>query len=86
MAKRIVKPPKEAVTLGWVMRDLSPDQLRFTISSKLARLTPENELERGYAMFDRHLAAGNIVEGKSIGMFPKIPTYRVANPDAPALI
>ena len=85
MAKRTVKPPK-AVTLGWALRDFWVNQVRFTIASKLARLTTENDLQTGYDIFDRHLAAGNIVEDKTVGIFPGVPTYRIAKPDAPALI
>ena len=84
MAKRVKE--KQVVTLGWALRDFWADQVKFTFASKLARLTPENDLQNGYAMFDRHLAAGNIVEDKTVGIFPGVPTYRIAKPDAPALI
>lgn len=85
MAKRTVKE-NEVVTLGWALRDFWADQVKFTMASKLARLTPENDLQNGYAMFDRHLAVGNIVEDKKVGFPPGVPTYRIAKPDAPALI
>lgn len=84
MAKRVKE--KQVVTLGWALRDFLADQVKFTMASKLARLTPENDLQNGYAMFARHLAAGNIVEDKKVGFFPGVPTYRIAKPDAPALI
>lgn len=86
MAKRTVKPPKEAVTLGMVMRDFWGDQVRFTFASKMARLTPQNELEHGYILFEKHLADGNIVQSGNVGLFPGVPTYRIEKPDAPALI
>ena len=87
MAKRTVKPPK-VVTLGEVFRGYAPFQFKFTFVSKLARLIPErNYLQDGEGMFYRHLSAGNIVEnGNVVGIFPGIPTYRIAKPDAPALI
>lgn len=84
MAKRVKE--KQVVTLGWALRDFLADQVKFTMASKLARLTPENDLQNGYAMFDRHLAAGNIVEDKKVGIFPGVSTYLIAKPDAPALI
>ncbi len=85
MAKRTVKE-KQVVTLGWALRDFWADQVKFTMASKLARLTPDNDLQSGYAMFDRHLAAGNIVEDKKVGLFPGVPTCRIEKPEAPALI
>lgn len=85
MAKRTVKE-KDAVTLGIVFRDISEINVRFTFASKLARLTPENDLQTGQKLFDRHFAAGNIVEDKTVGLFPGAKTYRIAKPSAPALI
>lgn len=84
MAKRVKE--KQVVTLGWVLRDFWADQVKFTIASKLARLKPENDLQDGYAMLEKHIAAGNIVEDKKVGIFPGVPTFRIAKPDAPALI
>jgi len=85
MAKRTVRPPK-VVTLGEVFRGYAPFQFKFTFASKLARLKPENDLQDGYAMLEKHISAGNIVEDKKVGIFPGVPTYRIAKPDAPALI
>ena len=84
MAKRTVKE-KDTVTLAMVFRDMAIN-VRFTFASKLARLTPENDLQTGYKLFDRHFAAGNIVEDKTVGLFPGAWTYRIAKPSAPALI
>jgi hypothetical protein len=84
MAKRTVKE-KEVVTLGIVFGDMAIN-VRFTFASKLARLTHENDLQDGQKLFDRHFAAGNIVEDKTVGLFPGAKTYRIAKPQAPALI
>lgn len=83
MAKRTVKT-KPSVTLSLVFGEMC--NVRFTFASNIARLTPRNDLNDGYAIFEKHLAAGNIVEGKIVGIFPGVPTYRIAKPDAPALI
>lgn len=84
MAKRTAVSPKDVKTLGTVFRDTV--SVRFTFASVIARLTPGNDLETGYAIFDRHLAAGNIVLHGKAGFAPGVPTYRIAKPDAPALI
>lgn len=84
MAKRTLKE-NEVMTLGMVFRDMA-SSVRFTFASKLARLTPKNDLQTGYKLFDKHFAAGNIVEDKTVGLFPGTKTYSIAKPSAPALI
>ena len=87
MAKRTVKTPK-VVTLGEVLKTVSGKNVKFTFASKLARLKPENDLQDGYAILERHIAAGNIVDdsGVGVGYFPGVQTYIMKKPDAPALI
>lgn len=85
MAKRTVKS-KEVATLGSVFRQGFATNVQFTIASKLARLTDDNDLQKGYDIVARHIAAGNIVEHEKVGVFPGVPTYRIAKPEAPALI
>jgi hypothetical protein len=85
MAKRTVKQ-KEVVTLGNVFRQGFATNVQFTIASKLARLMPENDLQTGYDIVAKHIEAGNIVQCEVAGIFPGVPVYRIANPQAPALI
>jgi hypothetical protein len=87
VAKRTVKTkaPKPVKTLGSVFGS-DYESVRFTFASKLARLTDENELQDGYEIVSRHIAAGNIVQDGVAGIFPGAPVYRVVKPDAPALI
>jgi len=81
MAKRTVK--KDAKTLGQMFGD--ERNVRFAISSRLARLD-KSGLQRGYDRFNIHLSAGNIVADERIGLIENVQTYRIAKPDAPALI
>jgi hypothetical protein len=75
--------PKLVPALGSVSK--GTNFVRFTMASVLARMAGE-DLEQGYARFEAHLKAGNIVEDKTVGLFPGAKTYRIAKPQAPALI
>lgn len=74
--------PKLGPTLGSVSK--GGNFVRFTMASVLARMAGE-DLEQGYARFERHLKAGNIVGDVKAGIFPGIQAYIVAKPDVPAI-
>jgi len=80
MAKNV--KPKLVPTLGSVSK--GTNFVRFTMASVLARMAGE-DLEQGYARFEGHLKAGNIVEYGMVGMSPRIMSYVVAKPDVPAI-
>jgi hypothetical protein len=74
--------PKLVPALGSVSK--GTNFVRFTMASVLARMAGE-DLEQGYARFEAHLKAGNIVEDVKAGIFPGIMSYVVAKPDIPAI-
>lgn len=81
MGKR-VKKPTDQKTLGQLFGD--ERYVSFTILGALARLAG-SDIECGYEKLKFHLKAGNIVHAGEVGIYPGVPVYRIANPDAPAI-
>lgn len=85
MAKRTaVKKQDDGPTLGQIFGDMA--SVKFTFASKLCRLAHVQWPDRGYEMFYKHLSAGNFVQCGTAGFDPGVPVYKVAKPDAKAIL
>lgn len=85
MAKRKpVKKDTDGPTLGQFFGDIV--SVKFTFASKLCRLAQAEWPDDGFDMFDKHLSLRNLVQCGTAGFAPGVPVYRVAKPDAKAIL